>query len=330
MADVDTKPKVLGGTAIKPKERHGWEAVRYIIHNPETGEYFTRTPKSWLLITGFYIVYYSCLAGFWAAMLNIFFLTLDDNQPKWLNANSLIGESPGLGLKPIQVDELIDSSMIAFNHQSKVDQGKPGDGSYVSGTGGWVERTTKFLAPYKNCTFKDPEQNQPNKPEDRDCFDTSLLGACKDEPYGYGTGQPCVFLKLNKIYGLKNTAYDTAALPADMPQPLKDHIPGQADKDQVWVECHGEYPADKEALGAVNYFPSSQGFPGKAFPYTNQKNYQSPLIAVQFANAAHNQLLHIECRAWAQNIGYNKRDRIGINHLELLILDNKSAPNIGS
>jgi sodium/potassium-transporting ATPase subunit beta len=111
---------------------------------------------------------------------------------------------------------------------------------------------------------------------------------------------------------------------------LKDHIAGQADKDQVWVECHGEYPADKEALGAVNYFPNTQGFPGKAFPYMNQKNYQSPLIAVQFANAAHNQLLHIECRAWAQNIGYNKRDRIGINHLELLILDNESAPKIGS
>ena len=79
---AENKPMVLGGTAIKPKERHGWEAIRYIIHNPETGEFFTRTPKSWLLITGFYIIYYSCLAGFWAAMLNIFFLTLTDEAPK--------------------------------------------------------------------------------------------------------------------------------------------------------------------------------------------------------------------------------------------------------
>ena len=79
---ADSKQTILGGTAIKPKERHGWEAVRYLLHNPETGEILTRTPKSWLLITGFYLIYYSCLAGFWAAMLNIFFLTLEDHQPK--------------------------------------------------------------------------------------------------------------------------------------------------------------------------------------------------------------------------------------------------------
>jgi len=116
---ADTKPTILGGTAIKPKERHGWEAVRYIIHNPETGEFFTRTPKSWALITGFYIIYYSCLAGFWLAMLNIFFLTLNDDSPKWQGDNGLIGDSPGLGLKPAQLNALIDSSMIAFNKDKK-------------------------------------------------------------------------------------------------------------------------------------------------------------------------------------------------------------------
>jgi sodium/potassium-transporting ATPase subunit beta len=58
--------------------------------------------------------------------------------------------------------------------------------------------------------------------------------------------------------------------------------------------------------------------------------YISPLIAVQFANAKQNQLLHVECRAWAKNIGYNKRDRIGINHLELLILSNAAAKQVGT
>ena len=79
---ADNKPTILGGTAIKPKERHGWEAVRYIIHNPETGEYFTRTPKSWALITLFYIVYYSLLACFWAGMLMLFLSTVEDQKPK--------------------------------------------------------------------------------------------------------------------------------------------------------------------------------------------------------------------------------------------------------
>jgi hypothetical protein len=57
------KPHILGGTAIKPKERHGWERVRYIFHNPETGQILSRTPKSWALIILFYIVYYCFLVS---------------------------------------------------------------------------------------------------------------------------------------------------------------------------------------------------------------------------------------------------------------------------
>jgi len=325
---ADTKPTILGGTAIKPKERHGWEAVRYIIHNPETGEFFTRTPKSWALITGFYIIYYSCLAGFWLAMLNIFFLTLEEKAPKWKGANGLIGDSPGLGLKPAQLNELIDSSMIAFNKDKKEAQGKPHDANYVAGWEGWANRTRDFLKPYVDCTGAH-------------CFPKSEIGTeCSTYPYGYDKGKPCVYLKLNKIFDLKNTAYtvaeldDPKLLPSmtpPMPETLKAHIKAAADKDQVWVECHGEYPADKEGLGTIDYFPKAQGFPAKYFPYMGKTEppYQSPLIAVQFANAKHNQLLHIECRAWAKNIGYSKRDRIGINHMELLILDTDSAAVVG-
>merc|ERR1711953_1259637 len=71
----------LGGTAIKPVgwDRTGWEAFRYMLYNPDTGEVLTRTPLSWLKITVFYCIYYSCLAGFWIACMNIFFATLPEN-----------------------------------------------------------------------------------------------------------------------------------------------------------------------------------------------------------------------------------------------------------
>ena len=52
---------MLGGNAIKPVERDGIEAIRYFFYNPDTGEIMTRTPLSWLLITIFYIIYYSWL-----------------------------------------------------------------------------------------------------------------------------------------------------------------------------------------------------------------------------------------------------------------------------
>ena len=158
------------------------------------------------------------------------------------------------------------------------------------------------------------------------CFDLKKLGVCGREPYGYKDGTPCVYLKLNRVYGIENEVFEK--LPEDMPETLKTHIEAQKDQKQVWVECHGENPADIEGLGEIKYFPESQGFPAKHFPFKNQKGYQSPLVAVQFLNAAQRQMLHIECRAWAANIGYNRRHKIGINRFGLLILDESSAPEV--
>lgn len=59
-----------------------------------------RTPKSWALITLFYLIYYAFLACFWGLMLFVFFQTLDMNTPKWVAHESIIGTSPGLGLRP--------------------------------------------------------------------------------------------------------------------------------------------------------------------------------------------------------------------------------------
>ena len=104
MADKASDDKLkelqtLGGTAIKPVgwDRTGWEAFRYMLWNPDTGEVLTRTPLSWFKITAFYCVYYSFLAAFWIGCMNIFFTTLPDpvDGPKWTQEGSLIGINPG-------------------------------------------------------------------------------------------------------------------------------------------------------------------------------------------------------------------------------------------
>merc|ERR1719312_1429465 len=89
-------PENLGGTAIKPEgwDRTGMEAFKYFLYNPKTGEILSRTPLSWFKITAFYIVYYSCLAGFWLASLN--------------------GVNPGVGLRPQNADAKIDSQMFVL------------------------------------------------------------------------------------------------------------------------------------------------------------------------------------------------------------------------
>jgi len=302
MADADA-PKVLGGTAIRPKERHGWEAVKYLLYNPETGEVLTRTPKSWALITVFYLIYYSCLAAFWAAMMAVFLQTLPtENRPKLETDAGLIGRSPGLGLRPAQSPEFIDSSMIMFN--------KDDSNSWQ----GWAERCQNFL---------DKNYNK-NKPTETP-FDVTSLGDCGSGNFGYDQGKPCIFLKLNKIYNLEHEYYTNENVDEaeNMPEALKSFIKGKSGEDakQVWVDCQPKNPADKEALPQENikYYPD-RGFPQKYFPFKGQENYHSPLVAVQFEPKVRGQLVHIECRAWAGNIGYNRRDKIGIASFEIRLL----------
>jgi formate/nitrite transporter FocA (FNT family) len=50
-------------------------------------------------ITVFYIVLYAFLAGFFIALLTVFYQTLNDHEPKWTMGSSLIGNSPGESIK---------------------------------------------------------------------------------------------------------------------------------------------------------------------------------------------------------------------------------------
>lgn len=319
------------GTAIRPVERHGMEAISFFLYDPVKGAIMGRTPKSWALIIIFYCIYYSCLAGFWYACLLIFFhISIQDPKeigefakPRWLLDESRIGVSPALGIRPNQTDKLMDSCMILFNKDSEADVM---DGKQVKmpGWGPWKQRTDDFLANYEDCKDGD--------------FCKTDLGECVKDNYGWDKGTPCIILKLNKIYGLIPDWYnDTSKLPNDpeknnvFPTKLKTHIDGLAkEKDkrnQVWVECKGESPADEENIGPMTYFPTDRGFPKKYFPYVNQKGYKSPLIAVRFDDPKIGQLLHIECRAWAKNIGYNRMDRLGKAHFELMVYSKDINPS---
>ena len=57
----------------------------------------------------------------------------------------------------------------------------------------------------------------------------------------------------------------------------------QITRQNVWISCEGENPADIENIGLVNYYPHP-GFPTYYYPFTNVQGYQSPLVAVEFAD----------------------------------------------
>lgn len=299
-----------------------------------------RTPLSWLLITVFYIIYYAFLAGFWILMLYVFFQTIDDKDPKWKVTEGLIGKSPALGVRPGQDYELIDSSMILFRTDMAEKANKK---AKVPGYKSWIKKTADFLKEEyddKQSARNDAARDCPDgkKPADlkreQFCkFDMNILDKCKSGDFGYKNGEPCILLKLNRIFGLNPIYYnDTAKLPKkvkeEMPDAVKWRIGNATNIHQVWVHCQGENAFDKEALeapGAIEYFPKDAGFPDMHFPFYNQFNYTSPLVAVKFSGLKPGRFYHIECRAWAGNIDYNKRDRIGRAHLEIMVHDDTTA-----
>jgi len=323
------EPENLGGTAIKPVgwDRTGLEAFKYLLYNPDTGEVLTRTPLSWLKITAFYTVYYTCLAGFWVGCLNIFFLTLPESKmgPRWTMEESIIGTNPGVGLRPQNTDKLIDSQMFVLKagdtNERPTNEGREDEGQGDLNVD-YAARLRTFLKVY-DTPAGGAYQN----------FDLASLGECGTFPYGFVKDDtknpisPCIFVKFNKIWDWTPTPIGDEDLEG-LPQAVVDHYNSQDDKDNVWINCEGRYAADKEALAGdrMKYFPASRAIPSSYFPYTggakiSGNNYHSPLVAIKITPTPETlgQLIHIECRAYFQGVIHNTKDKMGLVQFEVMI-----------
>lgn len=128
----------------------------------------------------------------------------------------------GLGFRPLPPADNVESTLIWYTG-SKYDQYKH-----------WTNSLDDFLAVYKtpgltpgrganiiDCNYEKPP------PPGRVCDVTiSSWAPCTQENnYNYHRSAPCVFLKLNKIYGWKPDLYNsTENLPDKMPKELVETI----------------------------------------------------------------------------------------------------------
>ncbi|CAO1413172.1 unnamed protein product [Diamesa serratosioi] len=297
------------------------ESFKLFLWNPKTQECFGRTGTSWAKIGIFYTVFYGVLAALVAVCMWVFFQTLDPRIPKWQLKESLIGTNPGLGFRPLPPEDNVESTLIWYK------------GTNIENYKTWTDALDEFLSPYKtpgsisgrgqniyNCDYG----QEPPRGQVCDVDIKSWAPCTQENHYNYHRSAPCIFLKLNKIFGwIPQFFNDSTKLPGDMPEDLKTHIEDVKQKNPntlntIWVSCEGENPADLENVGPIKYFPR-QGFPGYYYPYENSEGYLSPLVAVHFERPVRGIIINIECKAWAHNIRHDRHDRIGSVHFELMI-----------
>lgn len=285
----------------------------------ETGKVLGRTTKNWGQLILFYLAFYVVLAALFAVCMQTLLATMNHQYPKWQLDASLIGTNPGLGYRPMP-DEPDTGAMIHYASANKTE------------VKFWVNRINEFLAPYKDhtllpgggtnqviCDFKTPPTGG-----NVCAVEVNKLAPCvAEDGYSYNKSAPCIFIKLNRIYGWVPEYYDDInELPEDMPSDLVDHIKSllPEERKQVWISCNGLLPADVESIGPINYI-QNRGLASYYYPYTNKLGYLSPLVAVQFARPTVKRNINVECRAWAKNVIYQggQRDRRGSIHFVLLI-----------
>uniref|UniRef100_A0A1Q3FKF7 Putative sodium/potassium-transporting atpase subunit beta-2 n=2 Tax=Culex tarsalis TaxID=7177 RepID=A0A1Q3FKF7_CULTA len=287
------------------------------VFDKDTGYICGRSTKNWGQLMLFYMSFYIVLAALFTICMQTTLATMNHQYPKWQLDASLIGTNPGLAYRPMPDDPDISGTVIEYRAANKSDVKQ------------WVNRLDAFLAPYRDHQLPGEGQNQ--IPCDFDTklnpgqvceVDVAQFTPCTSEQgYSYNKSAPCIFVKLNKIYGWLPEFYDDVDdLPEDMPTDLVDHIKSLKPKErqQVWVSCKGLSESDD--MGPVEY-SNNRGFPSYYYPYTNQQGYLSPLVAVHFARPAVKTAINIECRAWAKNVMYRggSRDRRGSIHFVLLI-----------
>jgi len=324
--------------ALRPEAKPGLEGVLNFLWNKETGEVMGRTGMSWLKITVFYIIYYTCLAGFFITCLAVFLAFLHDDKPLWEQDQSIIGTNPGMGYRPHPHDSKIESTLIWYRHGKN-------NGNWNGTTPhdiGWYGRLENDLKNYHNDTY----QSNAGRSDGRTFVECGALatekpgsgqmcrvnraelfqaGCTSDSFYGYPEAQPCIMIKLNKIYGWEPTPYTSLdQMDEDVPTSIREEFERNQKanntklNDKVWLECHGENPGDKENLGPITYYPGP-GFSASFYPYQNQEGYLSPVVFAKLNRPAQGVMIAIECRAFDQKILHNSQDGIGLVHFELMI-----------
>lgn len=246
------------------------------LYDRETGTILTRTCKSWLLIFIFYAISYAFLSGFFLSMLYVFLSAfIKEQQPRLTGYQSLLKLNPGLNYNPRL--SVISTLLHVANYSSSTNEK-------------YVLHAKTLLNSYKSidnnviCDDQIPGQSFPEVP----CrFDTSVLGECDNPETAIVQGRPCVYIRLNKVYGW-------------LPE-----FANQTQSSDILIDCSGDNAIDSMILGSPTYYPQAivnnkhyGVIHSLYFPYIKQPGYQAPIAAVQFPDIKLSTLALVQCRVY--------------------------------
>ncbi|KAM9320007.1 potassium-transporting ATPase subunit beta [Gastrophryne carolinensis] len=250
------------------------------VWNPDTGEFMGRTLVKWVYISLYYVAFYIVMIGVFALSIYCLMQSLSMYEPYYQDQL----RSPGVTIRPdVYGDEGIELYYNMNNNKTYEDT---------------VKSLIKFLSLYNttkqeemnvNCTgAKNVTQllmKGVSGKTRRACqFTETELGECAynpadKDPFGYQKGQPCVFIKINRIIHFVPRNHSTPRL-----------------------KCT---PTVSETTWGVKYFPEDATYNLQYFPYYGKKaqpNYTNPLVAVKFMNITYNKEIEVQCKVHADGI----------------------------
>jgi len=145
-------------------------------YNSDDGTVMGRTGSSWLKITGFYILFYSCLACFFGICLHVALMTIPEDRPK------LVGRSNRPTVSPARKDfRSIDFTKDMAKYQATVE-----------------EFITEYDAINNNATRNGTEVMQI---KDKDSTKTTKFAPCYATEENYVKGEKaCLFMTINRRF----------------------------------------------------------------------------------------------------------------------------------
>uniref|UniRef100_A0A0R3W550 Sodium/potassium-transporting ATPase subunit beta n=1 Tax=Taenia asiatica TaxID=60517 RepID=A0A0R3W550_TAEAS len=230
----------------------------------------------------FYAVLFGILTGLLIIVLQ---LIISEDKPYLTGQQSPLNLAPGLSHRP-NIDFM--TSLIAYESSNPQ--------SYMP----YVQNLRTFFYLYEEVNIKPQDGfatcengvKTPDIPELVCKFYPIVLESCvKENNYGYDRSEPCVVIKINKVYGW-----------------LPD-IQNMSMSKSPLLRCFGRYQSDFEAFGSLHYYPNVtiDGivygiFDSVYFPYIIQYAYRSPVVAVQVKNVQRNSLFFLSCRLFNLNV----------------------------